>query len=500
MQTQTERPTPRGSAGSQRSSTSRDPLGRLGRLRRIPVRVQGAHLALLLLAGALAQVAGARAAGAARATGADGPPAPARSPAEAEPREQVLRLEVIDRSGLFPHAQIEPRLYLASSAEGWAPDGRGATGAYGPLGPEGSPVGWVFELPRPLAESPELAFKFTRGSWATVEVDALGRDIENRRLPELEWPRGKAPARLRLELLRFADQGRSESAGGAPRTSTVTGRLEVFELESKPLGDRRTIRVWLPAQYPLPGEAEKGAAKAAEETAEPKRFPVLYMHDGQNCFDVATSAFGQEWRLDEALSDLIGAGALEPWIVVAVDNIGATRAADYNPSGLEVRGSTGRGGKYLAFLCDELAPAIEARYRVDGRPERRALGGSSFGGNITLLAILERPGFFGRALVESPALWVGDGVLIERLEKHRGIEPARLFIGIGGREYGDAERDRALEARARELAAALRVPEGEPGIPKRLWIEAEGAHNESTWARRLPDALLTVLGPIDAKR
>jgi hypothetical protein len=50
------------------------------------------------------------------------------------------------------------------------------------------------------------------------------------------------------------------------------------------------------------------------------------------------------------------------------------------------------------------------------------------------------------------------------------------------------------------LAAALRVPEGEPGIPKRLWIEAEGAHNESTWARRLPDALLTVLGPIDAKR
>lgn len=497
---------PSAPARSDRASPALEAHGRAhplpaGPQRTVRSRSLARTLAALLLVSAGPGQPGSGGPGAGPAV--EGPPAPQLAAQAPGPREQLLRLEVRDRSGLFPHPQLEPRLYLASSAEGWAADGRAASAPYGPLDADGSSPGWVFELPRRLAESPDLAFKFTRGSWATVEVDASGRDISNRRLPQIEWPKGKDPARLRLELLRFADQDRPASAAGAP-ASTLVGRLEVFELPSEQLGDVRRIRVWLPASYgedaPAGEHKEPGGSGAPRPKESPRRFPVLYMHDGQNCFDVATSAFGQEWRVDEALSALIEGGQLEPWIVVAVDNIGATRAADYNPTGLDVRGSSGRGGKYLAFLCEELAPAIEARYRADPRPERRALGGSSFGGNITLLALLERPGFFGRALVESPALWVGDGVLIERLEKHRGARPERLFIGMGGREYGDAERDRALVARAKELAAALGVSEAEPGAQKRLWIEAEGAHNETTWARRLPEALRTVLGPLPERR
>jgi predicted alpha/beta superfamily hydrolase len=347
--------------------------------------------------------------------------------------------------------------------------------------------GWVFALPRSLVEADGFAFKFTRGSWETVEVDGQGRDLENRRLGPVSWPADGGEARLRLELLGFRDQRGSRWAAKSAVASSFSGQGEVFELASKKLGDRRTIRVWLPPGY---GEREQRR----------RRYPVLYMHDGQNCFDVSTSAVGQEWCLDEELSAAIADGQLEPWIVVGIDNIGATRAADYNPSGLDVRGSVGRGSDYLAFLCDELVPEIERRYRVAKGPDRRAIGGSSFGGNISLLALLERPGFFNRALIESPALWVGEGVLIERLKAFRGRLPERIWIAMGAHEYGNPERDQALIQRARELGAALSASESDPAALRRLMIDPEGQHNERFWARHLPTALPLVLGPAPEPR
>ncbi|MCR9218357.1 MAG: alpha/beta hydrolase-fold protein, partial [bacterium] len=233
---------------------------------------------------------------------------------------------------------------------------------------------YFFELPLSAIPTGGLEFKFTKGSWETVERNADLQDISNRTLDRDSIPRPHegTVSEIRLAVAAFADERAERS-----RPSTIVGRLETFEFTSNILGNARIVRVWLPEAY-------------ATETD--RAFPVLYMHDGQNCFDEATSAFGDEWRIDETMTELIDSGDIEPMIVVGIDNSGAARAAEYNASYTSFRGIQPYGEKYIAMLVDELMPEIQSKYRVRTGPEYTSLGGSSFGGNITLLAAMKRPG------------------------------------------------------------------------------------------------------------
>jgi len=398
------------------------------------------------------------------------PIAMAQDGSEAEP----IALVVFDRSGLFDGEPTEPA-FIAGNFNGWDPQGRASARTFAPDGE--TPGGWVFELGRPGGVGLDhLEFKVTRGSWATVEVDAEGRDIANRTWSRDVERNDESDLDGSITVMGFADQHRE-----GERASTVVGELETFRFASEALGNERTVRVWLPPGYRDEANAER-------------RYPVLYLHDGQNCFDRATSAFGMEWEVDETLTRLIEAGRVPPTIVVGIDNAGAMRSAEYNSPVVEARGLRGIGDRYVRMLTDELLPEINRQYRTKTGPEHTSIGGSSFGGNISLLAMMLAPETFGRALVESPASatsYIGDAFR-EQIEAYEGPWASRVFVAMGDAETGNAARDAELVADARRLVAVLREGTGVDEV--KLVIGEGDAHNEQAWARRLEGALVFLFG------
>lgn len=165
----------------------------------------------------------------------------------------------------------------------------------------------------------------------------------------------------------------SASHAKAPQAlpCTVTGDLEIVPFTSKVFPAPRNLRVLLPAGYALPENQKRS-------------YPVLYLNDGQNLFDVCTSLFNrEEWRVDETVSELVAKGKLDPLIVVGIDNGGRRlRPKEYLPyvdetlSPLEPHP---QGKLYPHFLLDEVVPYVEKHYRALRGPQNRVLGGSSYG-------------------------------------------------------------------------------------------------------------------------
>mgnify|MGYP002620084758 FL=1 len=329
--------------------------------------------------------------------GSSGPESAESSPDQVG---EVVEIAVIDFSGMeYPDGRF-PVLYMATDRGGWDPAGLASVGEISlqAADPEGPHSAWTFLVPREWLEGEGVEAKFTRGDWSTVEVDAVGRDIANRRFTlGMVEPHTNI---IGVDLMGFADQHRG--AGGG-RASTVVGTLETFAYHSEVLGRGRTIRVWLPRGYGEGANADRS-------------YPVMYMHDGQNLFDAATSFIGVEWGVDETLTELIAAGEVPAMIVVGIDNAGVYRASEYNPEGTEFGGVQNRGDLYLRFVLEELMPEVEHRYRTLRGPEHTGMGGSSFGGNATLYAAMRAPGVFGRILVESPASWIGDNALVSNVD------------------------------------------------------------------------------------
>ncbi|NTU84848.1 MAG: alpha/beta hydrolase [Chloroflexales bacterium] len=266
-------------------------------------------------------------------------------------------------------------------------------------------------------------------------------------------------------------------------TPTLVGDLGVYQgLESPQLGNRRDILALLPPSYSAGGT---------------RRYPVIYMHDGQNLFDAATSYAG-EWQVDETMAALAREG-LEA-IIVGVPNAGEARRDEYSPFRDRKLGG-GRGDLYLRFLIETVRPLIETSFRVD--PSRRARGimGSSMGGLISLYAFFKYPDAFGLAGVMSPALWFAGG----RTARYVARRPpflGRIYMDMGTAEYARGPADpQALDnlltgsmPLASEVAAMLEQKGYTPGRDL-LYILEEGApHHESAWARRLPLALRFLLG------
>lgn len=263
------------------------------------------------------------------------------------------------------------------------------------------------------------------------------------------------------------------------------GRLEIVRnFASPPEGCMRTLRVWLPDAY----------------DREPvRRFPVVYMHDGQNLFDSPDSAVRVSWGVDRALEGLLGRGAIEPWIVVAIDHRGADRLSDLAPWDEPRVGVAGRAERYGAFVVEHLKPEVDRALRTRGGPEWTATVGSSMGGLVSLFLALRWPQVFGRVGALSPSVTWAQG----RLFRDWNCSPAgglpRIYLDAGADErfqacdfewhYGAAAADfaghlRGLGFRERDLKVVL-----EPG----------GRHEEADWRRRLPAALewllSSTLGP-----
>lgn len=266
------------------------------------------------------------------------------------------------------------------------------------------------------------------------------------------------------------------STGVQERVSSLTGTFETLPaFGSKVLGNERDLLVYLPPQY----------------ASEPKRrFPVLYLHDGQNVFDGKTSFLpNREWRADEAAEALIRARLIEPILIVAIPNMGMERANEYLPTQVK-RGSEAMGGKgdlYTRMVADEIKPMIDAKYRTKPDRGNTGVGGSSLGGVITLHMGLSRPEVFGKLLVVSPSLWWDNRLMLARAKEFKGPRP-KVWLDMGTMEGPQGLRD------ARDLNAILQAKGWKAGRDLAYFEEGFAQHNEDAWARRMPSMLTFLFG------
>jgi predicted alpha/beta superfamily hydrolase len=270
------------------------------------------------------------------------------------------------------------------------------------------------------------------------------------------------------------------SSSDVIRAGSATGDLRIHQFKSRIFHNTRFIRVWLPARYD-------------EVSNQGRRYPVLYLNDGQNLFEPATSFTGVEWQVDETADRLIRAGVIPPIIVVGIDNAGKDRFREYMPyRSLQPVILRVQGRHYPDFLIKEVMPFVARRYRVATGRDNTGLGGSSLGALIALYTALAWPGVIGRLLLESPALWVSNRQLIRECRARKDW-PDRIFLATGTAEAGRADRDQSVVDDVRELAGIL----GRAGLNEkrlRVMIEDGASHHESAWARRFPEALAFLFG------
>jgi predicted alpha/beta superfamily hydrolase len=371
---------------------------------------------------------------------------PARGTAnpEAAPRGAQLRLTTA------PDAVPEGTpVYVAGSFNGWNPGDPNFRMRRSGAG--------HFAIVLPETVRGPIEFKFTLGSWDTAEASESGHDAPNRvfMVPEA----GPAAYSGTVPAWRVP---------GSARRSTATASVGVLsEAMSIPeLGRTRRVWIYLPPDY----------------GTSTRRYPVLYMHDGQNVFDAATSYAG-EWGVDETLDSLHvqeDRGA----IVVAVDNAQERRFDEYSPWKHPEHGG-GDGDGYVDFLANTLKPHIDRHYRTLPDRQHTGVAGSSMGGVISLYAALKHPEVFGSAGVFSPALWVTPPLF----DVARTFDPSRpkprLYFVSGVLE---GTRPGAYVEAQQFMVAALASAGFRPGHEIVALDHADGTHTEGFWRREFPAA------------
>jgi predicted alpha/beta superfamily hydrolase len=269
----------------------------------------------------------------------------------------------------------------------------------------------------------------------------------------------------------------------APCQSTVSGDLRLHRLKSLVFRNSRTIRVLLPPGYDAP--ENRG-----------RRYPVLYLLDGQNLFDACLSAVShREWGVDETVYRLIAAKTIPPLIVVGVDHAGKNRGREYLPYkdyGGDAAMPEPAGKRFPDFLTAEVLPLVDSHYRTLRGHANTGIGGSSYGGVATLYALLAKPNVFGYGLIESPTLWIGMGQLVRDTNPLTAF-PKKVFVGFGGREIGDPMFSGRMLGLIRTVESNFRTA-GYDDSSFRFVFDPEAMHNEDAWAKRLPAALEFLFG------
>jgi predicted alpha/beta superfamily hydrolase len=263
---------------------------------------------------------------------------------------------------------------------------------------------------------------------------------------------------------------------------TVVGTLKVRRgIRSPQLGNRRDLYVYLPPSY------DRGDA----------RYPVIYMHDGQNLFDDAISYVG-EWQVDETLEALSIEG-LEA-IVVGIPNKNKRRLDEYGPFRDQRLGVGGGGDAYLAFLVETIKPLIDRDFRTLPAREDTGIMGSSMGGLISLYGFFRHPETFGFAGVMSPSLWFAQGAIFPFVQA-APTEAGKIHLDIGTYEGPDMRDRHELPPTyvgrhilsLRQMRDLLIQKGYRDGVDINYEEAPEAVHNEAAWGRRLPGALRFLL-------
>ena len=294
----------------------------------------------------------------------------------------------------------------------------------------------------------QYQFKFTRGSWATVEGNASGMAISNR---VYNYTGGKKT--LNLEIAGWED-ATSGSSTASPQVSVLSDAFYIPQLNKD-----RKIWIYLPKDY----------------VNSTKKYPVIYMHDGQNLFDNQTS-FAGEWRVDEALDSLFLEGDYGA-IVVGIENGGADRIEEYTPWPHPSYGG-GDGDEYLTFIEENLKPYVDSVYRTLPGKKFTAIAGSSLGGFISHYAGIRFQNAFGKIGSLSTSYWFSDSLYT--IVSKAGIQDNTYFYMSTGTEESTGQVGDMLR-----MADTLKKY-GLPEAALKLFVIQGGKHNEALWAREFP--------------
>ncbi|MBO9542291.1 alpha/beta hydrolase [bacterium] len=269
----------------------------------------------------------------------------------------------------------------------------------------------------------------------------------------------------------------------AIQLSTLPSSPRLFtlgELSIPRLGRKRRVDVYLPIGY---------------ERARLTRYPVMYMWDGQNLFE-HQRAFMGAWRIGASLDLLTAAGELPPMIVVGIDNGGEHRLSEQSPWPDTAFNSKGEGDDFLSFVTDVVKPTVDRTLRTKPDRDFTAVAGSSMGGLTSLYALYQAPEVFGRAAAFSPSLHFAKAAIFDYLKERPKPDSARLYLDVGGREVGRAERSRPITNQARRLDAILRS-QGWTHRDDYFWlVDPKGTHSEACWATRFPAAMRFLWGDL----
>jgi len=334
-------------------------------------------------------------------------------------------------------------IYLSGDFEGWS----GGQAAY-----QLSNKNELLYITIP-EQSEAIHFKFTKGSWDTVEVDANGNQIEDR-----IYQFKNQPDTLNIQIANWSEKIEKKSTA----TKNVTVLSEDFNMPQLENRERR-IWVYVPPDY---------------ETSQ-KKYPVLYMHDGQNLFD-ELSSFSGEWQVDESLNQLFKDNNLA-LIVIGIDNGGDKRLEEYSPWKNEKYGG-GKGDLYLEFIVKTLKPFVDKNYRTKADKKNTGLMGSSMGGLISHYGALKYPETFGKIGVFSPAFWFS----IESFpfaETNSKLKSTKMYFLAGDEEGEGVIPDM-------EKMQSIMHNNGFNSKKITSKIVHGGKHNEDLWRKSFPEAVL----------
>ena len=298
-----------------------------------------------------------------------------------------------------------------------------------------------------------LQFKFTRGSWEKAECNKEGIGVDNHSIMIT------TDTTLHFTIADWQD---AHSTKAKQHTASPQVKLMDSAFYLKALGRDRRIWIYLPKDY----------------TTSNKRYPVLYMHDGQNIFDAFTSGYG-EWGVDELL-DAYFEKTKQSCIVIGIDN-GAKRMLEYNPFNSQ-RFGKGEGKLYVQSIVETLKPFVDKRYRTLKNAANTWIAGSSIGGIISQWAVMAYPKTFGKAGIFSPAFWVAPqfkSYVIQQMKGYNG----ELYYYCGQKE------DKTMEPEMDSVMAKVKLVSKAKLIRS---VAKEGKHNEQQWNKVFPEFLKMV--------
>jgi len=289
-------------------------------------------------------------------------------------------------------------------------------------------------------------YKITRGNWQKVECTADGKSIENRSFTLAN------DTTIPINIAGWQDNFKPEEKKHTASANVHT----IAENFNMPQLDRqRRIWIYLPANY----------------ESSYKKYPVIYMHDGQNLFDAYTSGYG-EWGIDEIMDKL---PVKEQCIIVGIDHGGEHRMTEYNP--YDSKFGKAEGDQYVAFLVKTLKPYIDQHYRTKTDAKHTTIAGSSMGGLISFYAVLKYPEVFGNGGIFSPSFWIAPD-MFNYVQQHLNTKSRFYFV------CGDSEGDDMAEPMEKMVKLVRSKGISEQNSPEAIIKGAK--HNEKQWNGDFP--------------